>query len=332
MAWRDTQWMTTREFLGCPRSICFDGHIDAAITNFQDSLLLYIGQYELLVTLSNGLVHRPTKHEYFNHDPNGSKTNSITAATEFAAENGRKHNLLITSTGDVLVSIDERLFDVKSVSDINLPGTIDAAFSVKNQLTFIVGHQSITKSIRSIRIENDGKASIKFGNITTTNYNYLQWLGVFADIDAAYQLNGLIFFISRNFIVSANIDGGPTSETQLIQGNLFNCPDNEYNKPILGINKFSDFVEYQEKLKPPIATMVTTTEKGTTTTNMIPSGPTLPTPTSSKATIAIIVLVVILLVFVVLIATIYYRKTYATTSFNNHDTSSLITIDSIPVQ
>ena len=70
-AWRDTQWMTTSEFLGCPRSVCFDGHIDAILNGGKNTLFLYIGQYVVYVS-ADGSINKPYEHKLFVHDDNGS--------------------------------------------------------------------------------------------------------------------------------------------------------------------------------------------------------------------------------------------------------------------
>ena len=305
-AWRDTQWMTTREFLGCPRNICFDGLIDAALIDaYNGYLVLYIGQY-LVEIRKDKSPKPPSKPGY-----------SVIAASDFTID-GKNNDLYITSTGNAIFIDHDGHRTVRNIQewfpDIKPSDTIDAAFAVENQLTLIVGNQSNTRTI-DISIQNE---PVKFENISNTTKNYLQWPGVFADIDAAYQRDGKIFFIRRNFYVSFNITGGRATELRLIQRNLFNCPDDEYNKPILGITNFTDFVKYQNQFKPSTVPLEE------------PSPP--PTTKPSKAIIAIIILVVILLVVVILIAIVYWRKRMNDSDnvLINQETSisTIVTIDS----
>ena len=235
--------------------------------------------------------------------------------------------MVISATGKVTVSIEGPLIegDIREFfGGLESPDTVDAAFGVKNQITLIVGDQSITRSITVVSIDDD-KALFKFSNVSFIKDTSVRWPGVFEDIDAAYIKNRSVIFIRRNYFVSAPIIGGQVSPPKLMQRELFNCPDDEYNKPLLGIYSFPDFVEYQEQLNNTKVTMSTVTEEGQ------PSRTTqLPSTSSSKATIAIIILIVILLVTVIIIGVVYWRKTGKVSknaSLLNQDTS-IVTIDS----
>ena len=145
LAWRDTQWMTTREFLGCPRSICFDGLIDDAHTFGQD-LFIFIGRHVVIVS-SDLSKSDPIVNSVLNKN-----TGYITAATDFVGiEDGVQSSMYITSAGSLL--IDGQLYEGRIQDwfpDIESSDTIDAAFSVGDQLTMIVGNQSTTRLINII--------------------------------------------------------------------------------------------------------------------------------------------------------------------------------------
>ena len=274
--WTDSRWMNTDELLGCPRKLCFDGRIDAAYGNTEEVYFL-AGKYIFThkgFELSNG-KRAPFPDDELN-------TESITAAAILTdTVSNEPKPIWITSTGRVIfhfVLIPLRSHQL--FKDMNESTSIDAAIGQGNQLTLIVGRHH---SVYTYEREN-------FHLNTSYELNTNRWSPIFRHIDAAYSNGSFITLISGNFFMTSNTTD---NTSQLIQRNLFNCPDDVYKVPIIGINGFDGFVKYEEQFRPiqEFRPIITTPQTG-----------------PSKATIAIIVLTVVLLVVLILFLFIYLCK------------------------
>lgn len=128
-----------------------------------------------------------------------------------------------------------------------LPFTfISAAFSLRSRQDHCNYCVLGNKPLKMVCIENELLVAYNLTDNLWTNFP--------VDVDGAVTLAGLdIVLFSNNFYYQATLSTRhktATFDVQLMQGNLFNCSESDYDSVALNISGYSQFMAYRTRFMP----------------------------------------------------------------------------------
>ncbi|KAI1282101.1 hypothetical protein HDE_13166 [Halotydeus destructor] len=240
---KKVNYFWSRVWLGCAAEICFDCSLDGALRFTNKDIKLFKGRWSFSYDkFSKGIDFSSQPYGDDARFPDGQFEGAFSTRTTHAVP------LYYYFQGDNVYAVPSNRKSSDPVTPKarisstfpGLSGPVDAAYSDDSGTAFI---------LQGTSVHEFSFANGAWKKVVDSAF-HSKWPGLPADIEAAVNVDGVIYFFKNNFYYE--LIKSAILEPKLVQGNLFDCNDRDITKyvgGVLNITNIKQLQDYREQFK-----------------------------------------------------------------------------------